>query len=89
MNRQWLLQASDTTDEHKYEEPELVLILLLHTFKLTSLSNKGTNKAQEALFDVISVNKAAIVEHKRQTNQASHPVTNCAKPSATHPSKEF
>ena len=52
-----------------------------------SLFNSGTNKAQEAEFEVISVNRAAIVEHKRQIVHGSHPVTTVARPSATQSEK--
>ena len=54
---------------------------------LTNLSSNGTNKAHEAEFDVISVNKAAIVEHNKHTVHGSHPSTNPASPSATQSEK--
>lgn len=52
-----------------------------------SLFNRGTKSAHEAELDVISVNRAAIVEHNRQIVHGSHPVTTLAKPSATQSEK--
>ena len=50
---------------------------------LTNLSRSGTKSAHEAELDVISVNRAAIVEHNKHTVHGSHPVTSPARPSAT------
>ena len=49
----------------------------------TNLSSSGTNRAHDAELEVISVNKAAMVEHSKQTVQGSHPSTTVARPSAT------
>ena len=48
-----------------------------------SLFKRGTKRAQEAEFEVISVNRAAMVEQSRQMVHASHPETTPARPSAT------
>ena len=52
-----------------------------------NLFNSGTNNAQDAEFDVISVNSAAIVEHSKQIVQGSHASTTLARPSATQSEK--
>ena len=54
-----------------------------------NLFNNGTKRAHEAEFEVISVKRAAIVEHKRQIVHGSQPVTTLARPSATQSEKPF
>ena len=56
-------------------------------WKLTNLSSRGTKSAQDAELEVISVNKAAMVEHNKQTVHGSHPSTSPARPSATQSEK--